>query len=120
MSLDRLDPAFPLMLIEILQNILMQADNPAETASYLVDELRELTGAKCVIIYRQTGAQETAASEIMAIQPARRLAWASDSDIKPMIERMQACGTPVIISPNSSDPTSNLLKIGRASCRERV
>ena len=46
------DPALDSMTLSILRNILNRTKRPAEMASYLTEEMRELTGARCVLLVR--------------------------------------------------------------------
>jgi PAS domain S-box-containing protein len=72
----RWDPAFPVMLTDILSSVLTRADNPSELGRYLTEELRELTGARCVLFLRRLGTEDNANWRALAVNPWRRLAWA--------------------------------------------
>ena len=50
MNLLETDPAFPLKVVDILNNVFSHAEDPAELGLYLTGELRRLTGARCVAL----------------------------------------------------------------------
>jgi len=44
------DPAFPVMAMNILSNVLGRSDNPGDLGTCLTEEVRDLTGARCVLL----------------------------------------------------------------------
>ncbi len=44
------DPAFPLLTLDVVSNVLRHASNPGELSDFLTSELRELTGSRTVVI----------------------------------------------------------------------
>jgi two-component system, cell cycle sensor histidine kinase and response regulator CckA len=72
----RQDPAFTAMTLDILHNVLSRADNPGRLVDYLTEEIRELTGARCVLFLQCLGT----AHRVLGINPSRHLAWAESSE----------------------------------------
>ena len=66
------------MTMDILGNVLSRADNPAKASSYLTEELRELTGARCVLLVQHSGPDEPLA-RVVSINPERRRDWAEST-----------------------------------------
>jgi len=74
----RNDPAFAAMTLDILHNLLSRADNSGRLVDYLTEEIRELTGARCVIFIQCLGD----AHRVLGINPGRHLAWAESPERK--------------------------------------
>jgi PAS domain S-box-containing protein len=70
------DPAFPAMAMDILSNVLSRADNPGDLGTYLTEEIRDLTGARCVLLIQCLGAVTVTAHRIVSVNPLRRREWA--------------------------------------------
>jgi PAS domain S-box-containing protein len=72
------DPAYAAMTLDMLSNVLRQADNPGKVGDYLTTEIRELTGARCVIFIESAGTK--AAHRVLSVNPERRRAWAESPE----------------------------------------
>ena len=70
------DPAFPVMAMDILSNVLSRADNPGELGTYLTEEIRELTGARCVLIIQCPNSATVAPHRVVGANPLKRREWA--------------------------------------------
>ncbi len=68
----RKDPAFAAMTLDILHNVLSRSDNPGRLVDYLTEEIRELTGARCVLFIQCLGEVH----RVLGVNPTRQLAWA--------------------------------------------
>jgi PAS domain-containing protein len=66
------DPTFPAMMMDILDNMLSRSENPGQLANYLTEEIRELTGARCVLLFECMHDSH----RLMAVNPERRRKWA--------------------------------------------
>ncbi len=77
------DPAFPAMAWDILGNVLSRAHQPAATSEYLTDEIRELTGARCVLFIER---QDGTTYRIMSVNPPHRRAWAESAEAHRLFE----------------------------------
>ncbi len=72
----RRDPAFSFMPQELLENVLSRADNPRRLIDYLTKEIRELTGARCVLFLQCMGEEH----RILGVNPEQFLAWAESPE----------------------------------------
>lgn len=70
------DPAFPVMAMDILSNVLSRADNPGELGTCLTEEIRDLTGARCVLLIQCLGTETMPTHRVFSVNPSRRRAWA--------------------------------------------
>jgi PAS domain S-box-containing protein len=70
------DPAFPVMAMDILSNVLSRADNPGELGTYLTEEIRDLTGARCVLLIQCLGTAAMPTHRVFSVNPMRRREWA--------------------------------------------
>jgi PAS domain S-box-containing protein len=70
------DPAFPIMAMDILSNVLSRADNPGGLGTYLTEEIRDLTGARCVLLIQYLGAATVTTHRVVSVNPLRRREWA--------------------------------------------
>ena len=75
------DPALSLMTMDILSQVLSRSDNPKELGRYLSEEIRELTGARCVLLIRTPDAQDTPGRQILTVHPHRRRLWAESPEV---------------------------------------
>ncbi len=74
----RQDPAFLAMTMDILDNMLSSSDNPGQLARYLTEEIRELTGTRCVLLIQCLGDTHT----VMDVNPARLGKWAESEEMQ--------------------------------------
>ena len=72
------DPSFPAMTMDILDNMLSRSDNPGQLAKYLTDEIRELTGARCVLLFECLGGNHN----LLAVNPERHRQWAESAETR--------------------------------------
>lgn len=75
-SISNRDPAFATMTMDILRNVLSHADNPSELGQYLIGKVRELTGARCVILIEFLSAQAPDSHRVVSVSPASNAQWA--------------------------------------------
>ncbi len=54
----------------------MRADNPGELGIYLTEEVRDLTGARCVLLVECLCTSTVSAHRIVSVNPLRRQKWA--------------------------------------------
>jgi signal transduction histidine kinase len=78
------DPAFSAMTVDILGNVLSRADNPGDVGEYVCEEIRELTGARCVLLIQCLGAATVTGHRVVSVNPVRRREWAGS----PATERL--------------------------------
>jgi PAS domain S-box-containing protein len=87
------DQAFPAMAMDILSNVLSRADNPGEFGTYLTEEIRELAGARCVLLIQCLSATSATTYRVVAVSPSRRREWVESlaaSGICEVVHRMPA------------------------------
>jgi len=87
------DPAFPVMTMDILSNILSRADNPGDLGTYLTEEVRDLTGARCVLLIQCLCTPTVTGHRVVSVNPLRRLEWAESPAVNLLYEvvhRVQA------------------------------
>ncbi len=73
------DPALPAMTMDILGSVLGKADNPGELGEYITEEIRELTGARCVILSQYFASKDEKAVRVFSINPLRKKSWANST-----------------------------------------
>jgi signal transduction histidine kinase/DNA-binding NarL/FixJ family response regulator len=75
------DPALALVVMEILGGVLRRAGSPDKAGEYVAEEIRELTGARCLLLIQCFGnATGKSPHRIIGINPERRRAWAEAPD----------------------------------------
>jgi ABC-type multidrug transport system fused ATPase/permease subunit len=79
-----MEPAFSVMAMDILGNVLSRADNPAELGTYLTEEIRDLTGAHCVLLVQCLCTGAVAEHRVVSVEPVQRREWAES----PAVERL--------------------------------
>lgn len=68
--------AFPVIAMEILNNVLSRADNPGDLGTYLTGEVRDLTDARCVLLIQCLCTATVAAHRVVSVNPPQRREWA--------------------------------------------
>ncbi len=80
------DPALPVMTMDILSNVLSHADSPGDLGTYLTEEIRELTGARCVLLADFSKRSQSQVGRLVSVNPARRWAWAESPPAGRLLE----------------------------------
>jgi hypothetical protein len=83
------DPAFPATVLDVLANVLRRADSPAKAGAYLTEEIRELTGARCVLLL-ESRADTPDGPAVVSVNPGRRRDWARAPGVRRMLEAGRA------------------------------
>jgi PAS domain S-box-containing protein len=74
------NPAFAVMAMDILGNVLSRAASPGDLGIYLTEEVRELTGARCVVLVECLSTPTAIAYRVVSVNPLRRREWAESQD----------------------------------------
>ena len=69
----KVDNAINYLILDILKNIIGMADNPAGLGKYLTSQVRELIGARLVLLLFHNTRNENTAHELLGICPERRI-----------------------------------------------
>lgn len=75
------------MVIDILGNILRQADHPGKTGTYLTAELRELTGASCVLLVHSMEYMGSPICRLVGLNPERHRKLVGSPMMSDLIQR---------------------------------
>ena len=102
----RQDPAFTVMTLDILHNILSRADNPGQLVEYLTGEIRELTGARCVIFIQCLNDLH----RVLAVDPSRHLAWAKSPQRESLYDLAHALSVSAVWEPETPSAAAHLLQ----------
>ncbi len=70
------DPAFSAMTLHMMSHVLSHADKPSDLGEYLTESIRELIGARCVLLIQHPHACPGDLHRIVSVKPARRRDWA--------------------------------------------
>ena len=63
--------AIQFMTLDILENIMLYSDNPGRLGDYLTRQIRELIGARVVILIESTKGIKDSKHRVVSIQPGR-------------------------------------------------
>ena len=102
----RQDPAFSAMTLDILHKVLARADNPGRVVDYLTEEIRELTGARCVLFLQCLGDMH----RVLGVNPTRYLAWAESHEGKRLHDIAHELPAVEIWYPEGSSDVSEILQ----------
>ncbi len=80
------DSAFSVMAMDILSNVLSRADNPGDLGTYLTEQVRDLTGARCVVLIQCPSTPSANAHRVVSVNPSRRREWAKSPAAKRLYE----------------------------------
>lgn len=78
MKFDATDksPAFAGATLDILSNVLSRAADPGDVGAYLTEEIRELTGARCVLFIQCQSTSCELSHRVVSVNPLRKREWA--------------------------------------------
>jgi len=77
------DKTYTYIFYDILDKVLQLSENPSQFAEFLTQQIRELIGARTVIIVIKTESDEP---EIFSVFPTRRKDWANQPDVLQLSE----------------------------------
>ncbi|MBL8398942.1 MAG: response regulator [Candidatus Accumulibacter sp.] len=80
------DPALPVMTMDILSNVLGRADHPGNLGAYLAEEIRALTGVRCVFFVQYHDARSESGYRVVSVNPERRRRWAESAGFHRLCE----------------------------------
>jgi two-component sensor histidine kinase len=106
----QIDPAFPAMTMDILSSVLSRAGNPGELGKYLTEEIRELTGAQCVLLVQHLHDADQAGHRIISMNPSRRQDLMESSELPLLIQAVCHSAAPSLWRPDGSDAASAPLR----------
>lgn len=79
-------PAFEAMAFDILGNLLRTAESPAALSTYLAEQLRELTGARTILLLQCVHDSDAAGHRLVAVNPQRRRSLAESPEVSRLAE----------------------------------
>ncbi|MEI7733066.1 MAG: PAS domain S-box protein [Verrucomicrobiota bacterium] len=104
------DPAFPVMALDLISHLLGRADNPGELARYLADELRDLTGARGILLTQCGAALDGAEDRMLCLEPTQfRLRAEAGPDLPALIRTAHQLKTPAIWRAGDEVPAAGTL-----------
>lgn len=102
------DKAYNLIFNDILRNVLELSENPSQFGEYLTGQIRELVGARTIVISIKT---ETGQLKIFNVFPMRRKEWANQSAVLQLAEMSLDFTTIQYLDKETCDEnTSDLLQ----------
>ena len=104
------DPAISAMTMDILGRILACADNAKKLGDYLSEEIRELTGARCVLLVRGNEDPDKFGRAILTIHPERRREWAESPEVLSFLKHHVSDTTPQIWNSDNEMLRSEILE----------
>jgi len=105
----RKDPAFQAMTLDILNNVLSRADNPINLVNYLAEELRELTGARCITFIHCMGAAPMR-HRVIGVNPPRHGHWSTSRPAVRLYEIVHDLPDIQLLRPDEPSEASGLLR----------
>ena len=80
------DPPIAVMTMDIFQNILLRANNPGDLGKYLTEEIRNLTGARSVLLIRRSVTEKETGHKIIYVDPVNNPPWTVSPEIDHIYE----------------------------------
>jgi PAS domain S-box-containing protein len=103
----REDPAIPAMILDILRTVLGQTAHPGEAGRYVTEELRERTGARCVLLAECSGPE---APRLVHVNPARQQKFAATPEMAGLIRLASGLPRSQILTPPEVGVAAGLLQ----------
>jgi PAS domain S-box-containing protein len=104
------DPALPVMVMDILSNVLSRADNPGDMDEYVAGEIRELTGARCILVIQSIITATGTEHRVVCVNPARRREWAESPATRRLYEIVHNLAATRLIRAEESSEISGYLR----------
>ncbi|MHC9542081.1 MAG: ATP-binding protein [Vulcanimicrobiota bacterium] len=104
------DPAFPVMAMDILNNVLSRADNPGDLGTCLTEEVRDLTGARCVLLIQCLSTPHVLNHRVVSVNPLRMSEWAQSPDRKRLYEVVHRMPAPQLWHGEDPSEGAGLLR----------
>jgi len=76
------DPAFPMMVLNLLRNVLSHAADPGDLGNYLTEELLNITGARCILFIQNLQTETELTHRVVSVRPMRLYRWAESEEMK--------------------------------------
>jgi len=73
------DPAFAVMTLDLLVKVLIRAEHPDELGEFLTEEIRELSGARCVVFIECLNCEAEKKHRVISVNPRRCSTWADST-----------------------------------------
>lgn len=99
------DPNLAAMTMDILDNMLSRSENPGQLSKYLTEEIRELTGARCILLFECMGDKHN----LLAVNPKRRRQWAELPETNLLYEAAHKLSKITLWEEADSSEVSSLL-----------
>ncbi len=80
-TMGQSDPAFPLLTLDIVSHILELASTPSDMGDYITEQMRELTGARTVILLQCHEMSNAGRPAVVCVSPARHRRLSKSADI---------------------------------------
>jgi len=97
------DPAISIMTLDLLGQILSRSDNAKKLGDYLSEEIRELTGARCVLLVRGDEGPDRFGRAILTIHPERKREWAESPEVLSFLQGHVSDASPVVWNARDED-----------------
>ncbi len=91
-----LDPAFTAMALDIVTTALGHASQPLQLGEYLTSQMRELTGARCVVLVYRDGSSDSPECRVFSINPERRRAVVEPVVVSQLCEVFYSLASPTL------------------------
>lgn len=82
-------PALQFMVMDVLKQILELAMSPSEMGRYLTQQIRELVGARCVVLAQLLPEHSPIPLQLMAVEPLRMGPFVDETQLRDMLLKCQ-------------------------------
>ena len=104
------DPALPVMTMDILSNVLERADHPSDLSACLAEEIRALTGVRCVVFVQYDDALATGGDRLISVNPQRRQRWAASAGFRRLCAITRELPAICTWSPDEASEVAEILR----------
>jgi signal transduction histidine kinase/CheY-like chemotaxis protein len=104
------DPPLSFMTIDVLGNVLDRADNPGDTGTYLTEELRAMTAARCVLLVQYEDDLPGSGWRVVSVNPERRRSLAESAGFHRLCEIARGLSTMQHWFPGDASETATILQ----------
>ncbi len=94
--------ALSILLADLLEEILIRADNPGECSTYLAGRIREIVGVKTVLLFQYTHFSDSPTHELISAVPDRRRSTAEFPFIEKLLEAAHVLRSSRFIDPEAN------------------
>ena len=101
--------AFAVMTLDIVEHVLRRPDNLPEVATHLTEKVRELSGARTVVLTQCVPEEDRTGYRLLSVSPKRRKALAESEEVERLVEMAHGLSATTLWRPREGSGEAEAL-----------